>query len=242
MAEGLSITARQVAPIPLDFALELPAGRTMALVGPSGGGKSTVLRAIAGLYRPREGLVTCNGEVWFDTSRGIDLAAKDRRAGLVFQSYALFPHLSAGQNVMEAMLDLPPDQRRAEAHDLMARLGMAGLEDRKPGQLSGGQQQRVALARALARRPAILLLDEPFSAVDHPTRRLLHGALAQVRAASDIPILLVTHDIEDAARVADDLCFVQAGRNVETGAVRALLGDRASRLARWMAGEDTAEN
>jgi molybdate transport system ATP-binding protein len=234
MAEGLYITARQAAPIPLDFELELPAGRTMALVGPSGGGKSTVLRAIAGLYRPREGLVRCNGEVWFDTSRGIDLAAKDRRAGLVFQSYALFPHLSAEQNVMEAMLDLPPDQRRAGAHDLMARLGMAGLEERKPGQLSGGQQQRVALAR----RPAILLLDEPFSAVDHPTRRLLHGALAQVRETSDIPILLVTHDIEDAARVADDLCFVQAGRNVETGAVRALLDDPGSMLARWMAGED----
>lgn len=238
MADDLHISLRQDAPVRLDFHLAVPRGRTLALVGPSGAGKSTVLRAIAGLHHPAAGTVRCNGATWFDSASGLDLAARDRKVGFVFQSYALFPHLSALANVMQAMLDLPADERAGQAADLMARLGLAGLEQRTPGQLSGGQQQRVALARALARRPEVLLLDEPFSAVDHPTRRLLHRSLEQVRTMSDIPIVLVTHDIADAARVADDLCFMQHGRNVETGPVVDLLGRPGSLLAQWMDHEE----
>lgn len=235
MAEGLEIRLHQHAPVPLDFALTVRSGETLALVGPSGAGKTTVLRCIAGLHRVACATIVCNGQIWADSDSGIDLSARARRVGLVFQSYALFPHMSARANVMEAMLDRPRAERGSEAVRLLAQMQLEGLEDRRPAQLSGGQQQRVALARALARRPQVLLLDEPFSAVDHPTRRQLHRSLQAVRAASDIPIVLVTHDIDDAARIADRLCFVMAGRNVETIDSAALYANPLSQLAGWMA-------
>ncbi|MFN3425265.1 MAG: sulfate/molybdate ABC transporter ATP-binding protein [Novosphingobium meiothermophilum] len=240
MADGLEVCLRQHAPMPLDFRLSVARGETIALVGPSGAGKTTVLRSIAGLHAPETGTVACNGRVWLDCAGGINLPARDRRVGFVFQSYALFPHMTALQNVMEAMLELPLPGRRAEALRLLDQMQLRGLEHRGPAQLSGGQQQRVALARALARKPDVLLLDEPFSAVDHPTRRQLHRSLQTVRDASDIPILLVTHDIDDAARVADRLCLVIAGRNAETGAAATMLGKATSRLAQWMTGSDPA--
>jgi molybdate transport system ATP-binding protein len=221
--------------MPLDFALRVAPGRTVALVGPSGGGKTTALRCIAGLHRPETGHIRYGGEAWFDSAAGINRPARDRRVGFVFQSYALFPHRTALANMMEAMLDVPLPERRERAEGLLQQMQLDGLGARRPAQLSGGQQQRVALARALARQPDVLLLDEPFSAVDHPTRRLLHRSLQALRESSAIPIVLVTHDIEDAARVADDLCFVQAGRVVESGPVASLLGNAESALARWMA-------
>ncbi|MDM7929184.1 sulfate/molybdate ABC transporter ATP-binding protein [Blastomonas fulva] len=235
MAEALAIALRQDAPIPLDFRLEVARGETVALVGPSGAGKTTVLRCIAGLHRATEAKVVCNGQVWADTAAGIDLAARDRRVGFVFQSYALFPHMTARQNVMEAMLDIGAQEREAEAQRLLAQMQLEGLEDRRPAQLSGGQQQRVALARALARKPDILLLDEPFSAVDHPTRRQLHRSIEAVRALSDLPIVMVTHDIEDAARIADRLCLVIEGTMVEALDRPAFRSDPDTQLARWMA-------
>ncbi|MDM7957109.1 ABC transporter ATP-binding protein [Blastomonas sp.] len=235
MAEGLAIALRQDSPIPLDFDLTLGRGETVALVGPSGAGKTTVLRCIAGLHRPAEASVICDGEVWADSASAIDLPAHARRVGFVFQSYALFPHMSARANVLEAMRDLPRADREREANRLLEQMQLEGLDGRRPAQLSGGQQQRVALARALARKPHVLLLDEPFSAVDHPTRRQLHRSLQSVRAASDIPIVLVTHDIADAARIADRLCLVIAGRAVETIAAQALQTSPHSHLAQWMA-------
>ncbi|MFN4019099.1 MAG: sulfate/molybdate ABC transporter ATP-binding protein [Erythrobacter sp.] len=241
MAEGLEIRLCQDAPIPLDFSLAVGRGETIALVGPSGAGKTTVLRCIAGLHDPASGRVTCNGRVWLDSRAGIRLAARERRVGFVFQSYALFPHMTALQNVMEAMLDMPALRRRAEASRLFDQMQIRGLEERKPAQLSGGQQQRVALARALARRPDVLLLDEPFSAVDHPTRHQLHRSLQVVRETSDIPILLVTHDIKDSARVADRFCLVMSGREVETGRAALALPESHSLLARWMQGEEVEQ-
>lgn len=235
MAEGLEIRLRQHAPAPLEFALTVRSGETLALVGPSGAGKTTVLRCIAGLHRAACATIVCNGRIWADSASRIELPAHARRVGFVFQSYALFPHMSARANVMEAMLDRSRAERVCEADRLLAQMQLEGLEDRRPAQLSGGQQQRVALARALARRPQVLLLDEPFSAVDHPTRRQLHRSLQAVRAASDIPIVLVTHDIDDAARIADRLCFVMGGRNVETIDRAALYANPPSQLARWMA-------
>lgn len=234
MAEGLLLDLQLSGPIPLDFKLSVARGETMALTGPSGAGKTTVLRCIAGLMHPSAGSIHCAGQAWLDTEAGIHQPAQARRVGFVFQSYALFPHKTALENIMEAMLDLPAKQRRADAERLIAHMQLQGLEARYPAELSGGQKQRVALARALARAPEVLLLDEPFSAVDHPTRSALHRALALVRQTSDLPVLLVTHDIEDAARIADSLCLMRDGSVVEVGPAARLLADQTSALSRWM--------
>lgn len=236
MADGLTVRIAQQGPIPLDVDLTVGEGETLALVGPSGAGKTTVLRAIAGLVGIANGVVRCGGETWLDTAAGIAVAARSRRVGLVFQSYALFPHLSAQANVAEALCHLPMHERGARAEELLARVHLNGLGHRRPHQLSGGQQQRVALARALARDPKVLLLDEPLSAVDHPTRRALHALLAEIRRDVAIPILLVTHDVDDAVRMADTVCFIEGGQQRETGPAQTLLEDRRSKLRRWLDG------
>ncbi len=159
---GLSLRLDQDRPIPLKIDLTAVPGEILAIVGPSGSGKSTMLRAVAGLHKPKGGRIVCNGTTWLDTAAEINVPARRRRVGLVFQSYALFPHLTALENVLEALQDRPPEGRRDEARALLARVHLDGLSDRLPWQLSGGQQQRVAVARALARRPHGLLQDEPF--------------------------------------------------------------------------------
>jgi len=234
LADGLAITLRQDAPIRLDVDIRVAPGETLALVGASGAGKTTVLRSIAGLHRPTQGRVDCNGYVWFDSANGIELPTRARRAGFVFQSYALFPHLTALGNVMEAMLDRPRPERDAHAAALLERVHLDGLGRRFPSELSGGQQQRVALARALARDPHALLLDEPFSAVDYPTRRALHALLAEIRASTAMPIIFVSHDIEDAARSADQICYLRGGESVEQGSTRTMLDDPETQLTRWL--------
>jgi molybdate transport system ATP-binding protein len=238
VADGLRLRLRQDGPIALDVALAIAPGEALGLVGPSGAGKTTVLRAIAGFQTPTEGSIACNGESWFDSSRGLAVAARERHAGFVFQSYALFPRMTAAANVAEAMLELPRAERRERAAALLRQMHLDDLGDRLPSQLSGGQQQRVALARALAREPKVLLLDEPFSAVDQPTRRALQATLAEIRAANPIPIVLVSHDVQDIARCVDRLCFMQKGSTVEEGPVADLLGNPGSRLARWLRGDD----
>jgi molybdate transport system ATP-binding protein len=178
----------------LDLALEV--GReTVALVGPSGAGKTTVLRAVAGLVRPERGVVECDGETWLDSGRGIDLRPERRSVGLVFQEYALFPHLSVERNVAFG--------GRARAGELLERLGIAHLAKARPRELSGGERQRVALARALARDPKALLLDEPTAALDAHTRATVRAELEQLLRELALPTLLVTHDFEDAAALAD---------------------------------------
>jgi molybdate transport system ATP-binding protein len=214
---GLTADLHQMSPIPLAVALTCAAGEMLALVGPSGSGKTTVLRAIAGLYQPEQGRVLCGGTVWLDSAAGIALPPHQRRAGLVFQHYALFPHMTALANVAAAMGHRPAPERAAEAGRLLALVHLAGLEGRYPAELSGGQQQRVALARALARDPAVLLLDEPFSAVDRRVRRELHGELAAIRTAIRVPILLVTHDLDEAAGLADRLAVIDRGDILQVG-------------------------
>ena len=216
-ALGLEVWLKQDAPIPLDIRVSCAPGESLALVGPSGGGKTTILRAIAGLTRPREGLVRCGDEVWLDTSAGVFAPPYRRRAGLVFQSYALFPHMNALANVAAALGHLPRAIRRERAAELLASVHLQGLEQRRPSALSGGQQQRVALARALAREPAVLLLDEPFSAVDRRTRRALHDEIAALRQGLNIPIVLVTHDLGEVAALADSVCVIDAGRSLQSG-------------------------
>ncbi|GGY04778.1 ABC transporter [Litchfieldella qijiaojingensis] len=213
----LALSLHQAGPIPLAADFRCSPGELLALVGPSGSGKTTLLRAIAGLYRPAGGRIQCAGETWFDAAAGVCLSAQRRRIGFVFQDYALFPHLTALDNVMTAMEHVPRGERRARAAGWLSRVRLQGLEDRYPAQLSGGQRQRVAVARALAREPRVLLLDEPFSAVDQVTRRRLQRELALLREEIDIPILLVTHDLEEASALADRLCVLHGGRTLQSG-------------------------
>ena len=176
-----------------DVALTLAVEGTVALVGPSGAGKSTVLRAVAGLVRPVAGRIALGDEVWFDERTWI--RPEERPVGMTFQHYALFPHLTVRQNVQfGARRDIDP---------LLERFGLGQLADARPGSLSGGEQQRVALARALARRPRLLLLDEPLAALDAHTRSTVRTELREVLRTSGLPALIVTHDFEDAASLAD---------------------------------------
>ncbi|MBZ0329513.1 ABC transporter ATP-binding protein [Halomonas sp. ANAO-440] len=212
----LTVSLHQAGPIPLAAEFACEPGELLALVGPSGSGKTTLLRAIAGLYRPAEGRIDCGGETWLDTSPGIVRRPQARRVGVVFQDYALFPHLSARDNVKVALGHLEPGRRSACADEWLGRMRLEGLAGRYPSQLSGGQRQRVALARALAREPRALLLDEPFSAVDQVTRRRLQRELALLREQIHIPILLVTHDLDEAVALADRICVLHGGRTLQT--------------------------
>ena len=233
MNEGLRARLLQRSPIPLDAELACAPGELAALVGPSGSGKSTILRCIAGLHRPRAGQVRCNGSVWFDGA--VDLLPQQRRVGLVFQSYALFPHLSALGNVAIAAGHLPPQARAARARELLELVNLAGLEARRPAQLSGGQQQRVALARALARDPEVLLLDEPFAAVDRVTRRKLQRELARLRQRVRVPIVLVTHDLDEARALADSMTILHHGHTLQRGAPTEVMArPRSAEVARLL--------
>jgi molybdate transport system ATP-binding protein len=216
-AQGLDVRLAQAAPIPLDATLACEPGELLALVGPSGSGKSTILRVIAGLVRPRQGVVSCNGNTWLDTGRGVDLPPQRRAVGLVFQHYALFPHLTALENITVALRSLPGAERRERARALLELVNLAGFEARRPSELSGGQQQRIAVARALAREPRVLLMDEPFSAVDQVTRRKLQRELVQLRRSLQIPLVLVTHDLEEARMLADQLSILHRGQTVRRG-------------------------
>ncbi|TDB01395.1 ABC transporter ATP-binding protein [Halomonas marinisediminis] len=218
----LEVSLHQSGPIPLAADFRCAAGELLALVGPSGSGKTTLLRSIAGLYRPQGGRIACGEEVWFDADRRLALPPQRRRLGLVFQDYALFPHLTALGNVMVALHHLPAAERRRRAEQWLIRVRLEGLAGRHPAELSGGQRQRVALARALAREPRVLLLDEPFSAVDQVTRRRLQRELALLREEIAIPIVLVTHDLDEAAALADRLCVLHAGHTLQTGPPQSL--------------------
>jgi molybdate transport system ATP-binding protein len=201
----------------LELALEIGA-ETVALVGPSGAGKSSVLRAVAGLLRPERGLVALGGETWLDRAAGVDLPPDRRRVGLVFQEYALFPHLDVRGNVAFGARD---PSRVAE---LLERLRIAPLARARPSEISGGERQRVALARALAREPGVLLLDEPLSALDTHTRRAVRAELHELLIAFRLPTLLVTHDFEDAATLADRVGVLVDGSILQLGTPQALVG------------------
>jgi molybdate transport system ATP-binding protein len=209
----------------LDVALDVPQGRCLALAGPSGAGKTSILRVIAGLLRPQRGLVDCGSEVWLDTERGIDVEPERRGCGYVFQDYALFGHLRAWQNVA---YPLRGRDRRARALALLERFGVGELADERPRTLSGGERQRVALARALARAPRALLLDEPLSALDTRTGASAGRELARVLREAGVPALLVTHDFTEAALLGDEVAVVDGGRIVQRGAAAQLAAEPAS--------------
>jgi molybdate transport system ATP-binding protein len=212
----------------LDVALDVPAGRCLALAGPSGAGKTSVLRVVAGLLRPRSGLVRCGDAAWLDTSRRLDVPPELRRCGYVFQDYALFGHLSAWRNVAYGLRGGRRADRRARALELLDRFGMAHLADARPRTLSGGERQRVALARALAPEPSALLLDEPLSALDARTRASAARELGAVLRTAGVPALLVTHDFAEAALLGDEVGVIDGGRVVQRGSASTLAARPAS--------------
>ncbi len=212
-----------------ELALELSVEPgVVALVGPSGAGKSSVLRVIAGLLRPAAGTVVLDGESWLDTDRGVDLPPEQRRVGLVFQEYALFPHLTVRQNVAYG--------GREQVDDLLERFGIDALARERPGSISGGERQRVALARALARRPAVLLLDEPLSALDAHTRAHVRGELRALLQELGLPTVIVTHDFEDAAALADRIGVLVDGRVLQQGSAAELVASPENAFVAGFAG------
>jgi molybdate transport system ATP-binding protein len=211
----------------LELALEVGA-ETVALVGPSGAGKTTVLRAVAGLMRPDAGRIALGETDWFDSARGIDRPPERRSVGYVFQDYALFPHLSVERNVAFG--------GKTRVRELLERLGIEHLARARPAELSGGERQRVGLARALARDPAVLLLDEPLSALDAHTRASVRLELGAVLREVRLPTLLVTHDFEDAAVLADRVGVVLEGRLLQLGSAAELVAAPASAFVASLTG------
>jgi len=225
----LRVEARhRLGTLELDVALTVRPGECLALAGPSGAGKTSVLRVAAGLLRPGRGLVRAGEETWLDTEQGVDVAPERRRCGYMFQEYALFPHLTAWQNVAYPLTGLPRAKRRERALALLERFGVRELADARPRTLSGGERQRVALARMLARGPGVLLLDEPLSALDPRTRASATRELAQVLREVEAPSLLVTHDFGEAARLGDRVGVIDAGRVVQEGTASELAAEPRS--------------
>jgi molybdate transport system ATP-binding protein len=182
------------------------------LFGPSGSGKTLTLQCLAGLVRPDAGRIVVDGRILFDSAAGIHVPPQERRLGYVFQGYALFPHLTVRSNVAFGLRRWPPAERDRRTAEVIGRLGLAGLEDRYPRELSGGQKQRVALGRALAIEPALVLLDEPLSALDLPSRRTLRDELQVILADWKMPAVLVTHDFSEAYQLGDRVVIYEAGR------------------------------
>ena len=210
-----------------------------ALLGASGCGKSMTLRCIAGVERPDKGRICLGDRVLFDSEAGIDLPPQQRRVGLLFQSYALFPHMTLEQNVACGLRQdktLAKAERAARCAAMIQKLGLSGLEKRLPGQLSGGQQQRAALARILVGQPEALLLDEPFSALDSFLREEVEAQLAALLAEFDRPALLVTHNRDEAYRLCPALAVLEKGRVLRSGPTRQVFADPQTLAAARLTG------
>jgi molybdate transport system ATP-binding protein len=218
---GISVEIKRVlGAFTLDVAWEM--GDELAvLFGYSGSGKSLTLRAIAGLLTPDAGKITLRGTTLY--SRDRDLPPQERSVGYVFQDLALFPHMTVEENILYGGHGVEGMERRESCKRLVSRFRLSGLEQRRPGDISGGQRQRVAFARALIRRPAVLLLDEPFSALDAPLRSEMRELLRDLQRELMIPVVLVTHDREEALGLADRLIIYAGGRVEQTGAPRDVL-------------------
>lgn len=202
---------KQLSAFLLRAAFMIEGRETAILWGPSGAGKSTVLNCIAGLADPDRGEIQVEGRTVFSAERQVRLPPQDRKVGFVFQSLALFPHMTAGENVAFAM---PRDERKA-ARDLLDRFRLSALADRRPAELSGGERQRLALARALAIRPRVLLLDEPFNALDRRTRDETYREFLALRGGFDMSVILVTHDRGEAELLGTRIYEMRDGEVTE---------------------------
>jgi molybdate transport system ATP-binding protein len=191
----------------LDISFSCDSECMMVMIGPSGGGKTTIIRMLAGLNTPDEGKVIFGDEVWFDSTRRINIMPQKRRLGYVFQDYTLFPHLNLLDNATFAAVN------KKQVEGLFDLFKISHLQKRKPHMVSGGERQRCAICQALARHPQLLLLDEPFSALDVVTRRGLREELRNMKGTLACPVIYVTHDINEALFLADEILPVVEGKN-----------------------------
>jgi molybdate transport system ATP-binding protein len=207
---------KKVTGFSLDIKWEI-GSESAALFGFSGAGKTMTLQLIAGLIKPDSGTIRLNDTLYFDSNSKTDIPPQKRLFGFVFQDLALFPHMTVMENILYGAPGLPGKEKRVRAEEMIQSFRLAGLERRFPSEISGGQKQRVAFARALIRRPGMLLLDEPFSALDRPLRLEMREFLKEVRENFHISAILVTHDFEEAAAVSDTIIIYENGRIVQTG-------------------------
>jgi molybdate transport system ATP-binding protein len=212
----------------LDVSFEVPSGLTV-LFGPSGSGKSLTLRALAGLLRPDRGCIEVGSRLLFDAEHGVNLPPQARCLGVVMQQHALFPHMTIAENILYGARGIPAARRAGALSFHLHAMRLEGLEGKYPREISGGQEQRAAFARALIGEPSALLLDEPFSALDLPTRVAMRECLSRALKRSGIPVLLVTHDLEEACSIADRLVVIMNGRVAQIGEVEQVLRQPASR-------------
>lgn len=190
----------------IDITFECPERKMLVMIGPSGGGKTSIIRMIAGLDKPDKGIIRYHDRIWFDSDQRINVEPRKRRLGYVFQDYTLFPHLNLYNNAAFAAVD------KKEVDELFELFNISHLAKCKPHMVSGGERQRCAICQALARRPQLLLLDEPFSALDAMTRRVLREELKNLKGRFSFPIIYVTHDVNEALYLADKLLPVVQGK------------------------------
>ncbi|MGL5693667.1 MAG: sulfate/molybdate ABC transporter ATP-binding protein, partial [Peptostreptococcaceae bacterium] len=200
----------------------------LGFLGESGSGKSMTLKCIAGLENPSEGKIVLNDRVLYDSEKNINLSPQERKVGFLFQNYALFPHVNVIKNIEIGLEHLKKDERKKISDEYIKRLNLEGLENRYPWQLSGGQQQRVALARALAPSPELLLLDEPFSALDYHLRSNMEKELMEILNDFKGNVIFVTHDREEAYRVCDNIIVYENGKSMKKKSVQNLFDNPSS--------------
>lgn len=198
-------------------------GELVALFGESGAGKTTLLRILAGLVTPDKGLITFGNTVWFDSEKQINILPQNRNISLMFQDYALFPNMTVEQNIQFAQ----PEKKQIAVDELLALFGLSEFRKRKPTGLSGGQKQRVALARALARKPQLLLLDEPLSAIDAEMRNLLQDEIAQAHQLLGVTTILVSHDLNEVFRLASQVLCIEDGAVARSGKPEDVFSDNS---------------
>lgn len=220
----------------LDVDLEIPAKGVTAVFGHSGSGKTTLLRCVAGLERPREGRLGVNGETWQDSAQDLFRPAHERPLGYVFQEASLFPHLSVRKNLLYGWRRIPPEARKIEVERVVQLLGIELLLGRAPARLSGGERQRVAVARALLTSPQLLLMDEPLSALDGPSKAEILPFLERLHDELSIPVLYISHSPQEVIRLADHLVLMDQGRVAAHGPIAEL----ATRLDLQMAHGEAA--
>jgi molybdate transport system ATP-binding protein len=210
-------------PMNLDIQATIPAGELVALFGESGAGKTTLLRILAGLVIPDKGLVRFGNTVWFDSAKQINIVPQKRNISLMFQDYALFPNMTVEQNIQFAQ----PEKNQSALIELLEMFGLSEFRKRKPNGLSGGQKQRVALARALARKPQMLLLDEPLSALDAEMRSTLQNEITQAHQLLGVTTIMVSHDLNEVFRLASQVLCIENGAITRTGKPETVFSDNS---------------
>lgn len=232
-----SFPGRLTVEVQLRMALDPPL--VLILFGPSGAGKTTVLRCLAGLEWPERGSIRFRGDTWLDTRAGVRVPPQHRALGYMPQDYALFPTYSVAGNIAYGLGALTSHERQRRVAEMLTLLQLQGMEDMRPAQLSGGQQQRLALARTIARHPRLLLLDEPLSALDAPTRSGLRGELRELLKRLGIPSVVVTHDWAEALALGDQMVVIHEGRVLQVGTPQAVFSRPLNAEVAHVVGVDT---